>query len=278
VKTKTLLKFLGGYVSIIIVFSIIFSYHSKDFYHSTVKYEHETSDIHEDIKVSVENSIKNNYKKYYGDKEIFLDDNKRWQFNINQLSIYNLDYKENKLSFDVMIYITDLNSRRANIENKNEHIYDLNLKLFKLVEDGSSEGYEEGKETIFVTKFNVALKNETTGRINYKKIFRVKNFPNNNAEIEIPEKLTKKIEIYRNSINGFPEDLNGNYFRMLYLSMVTITTLGYGDIVPLTNLTRFLVALEAVLGIIILGLFVNSIFTGAENRKEEEKSKNIISK
>jgi hypothetical protein len=50
----------------------------------------------------------------------------------------------------------------------------------------------------------------------------------------------------------------GSFSRMLYLSAVTITTLGYGDIVPTTGWTRFLVATEAILGIIIMGLFLNS--------------------
>ena len=45
---------------------------------------------------------------------------------------------------------------------------------------------------------------------------------------------------------------------MLYLSMVTITTLGYGDIVPLTNTARILIGVESTLGIIIMGWFVNS--------------------
>lgn len=52
----------------------------------------------------------------------------------------------------------------------------------------------------------------------------------------------------------------GTYFclfkRMLYLSMITITTLGYGDIVPLTDLSRLLVGLEATLGVICLGLII----------------------
>ena len=45
---------------------------------------------------------------------------------------------------------------------------------------------------------------------------------------------------------------------MLYFSAVVITTLGLGDIVPLTDWARSLVAAEAVLGIVFAGLFINA--------------------
>jgi len=53
--------------------------------------------------------------------------------------------------------------------------------------------------------------------------------------------------------------LDGHFQRMLYLSAVTVTTLGYGDIVPLTTTTRLLVASEAVFGVVIAGLFLNAV-------------------
>ncbi len=33
---------------------------------------------------------------------------------------------------------------------------------------------------------------------------------------------------------GFPSELQGNFGRMLYFRAVTITTVGYGDVIPLT--------------------------------------------
>lgn len=49
------------------------------------------------------------------------------------------------------------------------------------------------------------------------------------------------------------------FFRMLYLSAVTVTTVGYGDIVPLTDLARTAVAAEAIVGIVLIGLFLNAL-------------------
>ena len=60
--------------------------------------------------------------------------------------------------------------------------------------------------------------------------------------------------------NGRPVDnFIEHYLRMFYLSAVTITTLGYGDIVPINLYTRLIISIESILGIILIGLFLNSI-------------------
>ena len=58
---------------------------------------------------------------------------------------------------------------------------------------------------------------------------------------------------------------------MLYFSTATITTVGFGDIAPISPLTRTLVALEALIGIVFIGLFVNAIAHEASESKEEGK-------
>ena len=45
----------------------------------------------------------------------------------------------------------------------------------------------------------------------------------------------------------------------LYFSVVTITTLGYGDITPQIDITKFLASSEAILGIVLVGLFLNAL-------------------
>ena len=46
---------------------------------------------------------------------------------------------------------------------------------------------------------------------------------------------------------------------MFYLSAIAITTLGYGEIVPITTMSRIMVSLESILGIILIGLFLNAL-------------------
>ena len=62
---------------------------------------------------------------------------------------------------------------------------------------------------------------------------------------------------------------------MLYLSAVTITTVGYGDIVPLTTISRVLVGIEAVLGIVLIRLFLNALSYENTLRLNEEKEVTI---
>jgi hypothetical protein len=57
------------------------------------------------------------------------------------------------------------------------------------------------------------------------------------------------------SLDGLPDQ----FLRMLYLSAVTATTLGFGDIVPVTTMTRSEVTAEAILGLVLAGLFLNSV-------------------
>ena len=50
-----------------------------------------------------------------------------------------------------------------------------------------------------------------------------------------------------------------SYIECLYFSTVTITTLGYGDIVPRGELGRIVTAIQSLLGVILIGLFLNAI-------------------
>jgi hypothetical protein len=49
------------------------------------------------------------------------------------------------------------------------------------------------------------------------------------------------------------------YPELLYFSFVTITTLGFGDIVPTNQLARALTTGEAIVGQVYLGVFVASL-------------------
>jgi voltage-gated potassium channel Kch len=44
--------------------------------------------------------------------------------------------------------------------------------------------------------------------------------------------------------------------ELLYFSLVTLSTVGYGDIVPLSGIARILTALEAVTGVLYIATTV----------------------
>jgi Ion channel len=59
--------------------------------------------------------------------------------------------------------------------------------------------------------------------------------------------------------SGFTSSTGDNGLRMLYFSAVTITTIGYGDIVPIKPCARIAVTCEAILGALLIGLFFSSM-------------------
>jgi hypothetical protein len=68
-------------------------------------------------------------------------------------------------------------------------------------------------------------------------------------------------QIFRlfSGLGGNALAISGGFGRMLYFSTIVITTVGFGDVVPMTGLARGAVGTEALFGIIIAGLFLNAI-------------------
>jgi hypothetical protein len=60
-------------------------------------------------------------------------------------------------------------------------------------------------------------------------------------------------------LQGNPTAIGQAFFRMLYFSAIVQTTVGFGDIVPMTPSARFLVAVQAVFGVVFAGLFLNAV-------------------
>ncbi len=62
------------------------------------------------------------------------------------------------------------------------------------------------------------------------------------------------------SFNGVPQaPWLENFSTATYFSFVTITTLGYGDILPVSPLARFLVTMEAIVGVFYMAIVVASL-------------------
>jgi voltage-gated potassium channel len=59
--------------------------------------------------------------------------------------------------------------------------------------------------------------------------------------------------------------------QALYFSVVTITTLGYGDIRPITWQGRALTSIEPIMGIVLLIVIAGLFFVEMGRRKDEQK-------
>jgi len=57
----------------------------------------------------------------------------------------------------------------------------------------------------------------------------------------------------------------------LYFSVVTITTLGYGDLSPISNCGKTIAALEALLGVILIGIFLLAVSNQLIEKEEKKR-------
>lgn len=80
--------------------------------------------------------------------------------------------------------------------------------------------------------------------------------------------------IYSNIPDIFSEE-NSTFGSALYLSVITITTLGYGNITPASNLSMGFIALESIVGIIYIALFSGAIWQTYVSNLEKAQAKQI---
>jgi hypothetical protein len=59
------------------------------------------------------------------------------------------------------------------------------------------------------------------------------------------------------------------FFDFLYLSVITVSTLGYGDIVPVTTLAKLLVMLQTIVGYLFLYIFLGLVISWLGTREKK---------
>jgi len=79
------------------------------------------------------------------------------------------------------------------------------------------------------------------------------------GKITVTEDVFGPLQDYVTARTGRPVPVKGGFGRFLYFSAATITTVGYGDIVPASDAARLTAASESVLGIVLAGLFINAV-------------------
>ncbi len=65
-----------------------------------------------------------------------------------------------------------------------------------------------------------------------------------------------------------------NFSDFVYFSFVTLTTLGFGDLLPVSPIARFLVYMEAVVGVFYMAIVVSSL-VGAKMSEAQANNNNI---
>jgi voltage-gated potassium channel len=79
----------------------------------------------------------------------------------------------------------------------------------------------------------------------------------------LPDILSQSTHFLDDSFATLKEIVDGHYeyplLDFLYFSAITITTVGYGDILPHDSIVRVLVMAESLLGVVILGIFLTTL-------------------
>ncbi len=102
---------------------------------------------------------------------------------------------------------------------------------------------------------NVFITNNVLQIFNYNSVFDSKP----NGFIEIDKKIYTKIIGLGDAYKGFPKNLSGEFFRMLYLSAGIATTMTFGDILPITSIARILIIVQNLITLVFLGLLIEAI-------------------
>jgi hypothetical protein len=181
---------------------------------------------------------------------------------VNPVRLDNLMIGDKGVSFE--LFVDAWNEKETNAYKSNTTSrFPLRITFDLTDEKLKAKTYSVPSETKrlraeFLTD-RVALQDTQTQIKVIHAIFIDASFDNDLIFLDIPSELMGDIRSYASGSQGVGSAVEGNFIRMLYLSGVTITTLGFGDIVPVTTPARILILTESVLGIVLIGLFLNAL-------------------
>ena len=244
-----------AYLLCIPIFGVLFTIFSDAFYHSTVQHEDALDKDALKILKSIENRMKEDFRSVYGQTEAYEEN---WGVTIDDLHVHSLQVNEGNVVFKMDAELFGVNELKGAISG---------VTVPVTLESGPRLGtaHPDNDEFMFYKKLTIEYPRALP--VNLKLIFP-QNIPGNGLPrsmqdnvvyLPVDAPLENSMINFQNSLNGFPSKSSGVLGRMMYLSSVTITTLGYGDIVPISGVSRFLVGLESVVGIVLIGLFLNSL-------------------
>ena len=263
------LAYGGLYLLLIPCFAGIYEMLAADFYHSTVQFESSLHGEAESLLGELRQVSNENFWKVHREGIASVDG---WTLAFSDVSFHSLKIEEQQISFTVSTtfksepifdFKPDLIFKSGSISR---HMEVVARPRVSIPLDFTYSMWQPGERQI--TDFKaVQFQQYTPMEIEGLKPpplsalfpYHPEGVAPDLVVIAMPRSLSKKFVDFARATRGFPSGVRGGYPRMLYLSTVTITTLGYGDIVPLTPLARFLVALEATLGVVLVGLFLNAL-------------------
>jgi hypothetical protein len=242
------------YLVAIPAFAGLFLWRSDEFYHSTVKYEHSLRDDEQAMADLVLTSWVKHYREVYGSA---VAESNGWEVALDAVKATFKKCDERSVTFDLDLVM----------KHKPGEPNELRGDGFELVVGRRPATYrpdltpapKDPSLAYFPARAVVPQAAIDLTKFDPMKLMPLKSLFEGQGLITLPLTFVNDTDNYRRALDGLPSGSSGSYGRMLYLSVVTITTLGYGDIVPVSTATRWMVGVEAITGIVLVGLFLNAI-------------------
>jgi hypothetical protein len=256
----SIVNYIACYLLLIFVFSLIYyNLPTNNFYHSTSQFEYEFLNQDADfILRDIELQIAKEFEDSYGQSRIYFDD---WQVDIEMLDIQSLNVKNFPQEFDFSIYLPSYYEKEEDyIEIYHSSKITVTLADRIISNDIVYFFIEVGKSPLASVPFTSVSGERLPAPPELNVLFPNKNFGDGSLTF-----LPLSLELYDNIVGlgkgykGFPSQVSGHYWRMLYLSTGVATSTVFGDVVPLTRTARACVIAEAIGAILILGLILNAI-------------------
>jgi hypothetical protein len=244
------------YFSIAFLFSIIYFFNSGSFYYSTIRYEKISKNLIENLKDTFSSYLSTRSQEDFGsDSRIFVN-----YISFDQiLDTYKIDLHGTLVSKNTTTYIKNISIIMPYGDKKDYCLNDRERFDIKVISYTGYTRFNSGKSRFGKDTFWSGQSVFDLNTVSSILFSASQDRPNPKFSLTIYKNTCEMFKSYRNSIMGESGKLTSNIFRMLYFSFVTITTIGYGDILPITDEMRILIALEAILGTVISGGFLWSL-------------------
>jgi len=256
--------YLASYVVLVALFGCLFSWYREDFYHVTASMEpafvRMRSSLRDELAASLVDTT-NSLRVPFGTDSATVPG---W-FAVSELRASN----DGKLHFNATVMVSFVRQSTRFMQNAS---FDVEISELAVTPKRfyQSIGVDERNVSyslplVVHQTSGPALPVGTLERLARCRFGGVEGMPC------VSESLVRRLEAFRLASFGWPAELGfaSALPRMLYLSVVTMNTLGYGDILPVTGRARLLTGLESFLGIVLLGAFVSSLVSRAAGRSKE---------
>jgi ion channel len=240
---------LVSYFSLIPVFSIVYIYLPTDsFYAPYIRYERTAREEGNEVAAALQSAVQLQAGQADHGSGISVDG---WDLHTTQLDILEINFLDvDRITFGLACPI-----------NKGSEARKVILNLSMDISNGAVVPLVSGDR---VAEFGrpVALLTESESSPFLRALFQLIFSPRSGEAFGVlyfSPQANLEVSKFAEWMHAGPLSVGGSWLRMLYFSAIVATTVGFGDIVPLTTEARILTALEAVLGVLFAGLFLNSI-------------------